>query len=71
MKIDRRITNYLDSLGVPYTVEPTKRHAMVRVRGRAVCTVSRDGGHSDRKAVENAIRDTRRELTRQGGNHGL
>ena len=62
MKIDRTITDFLDRTGLPYTVEPTKRHAMIRVNGRAVCTVSRDGGHSDRKAIKAAVLDIRRFL---------
>lgn len=62
MKIDRDITAYLDGLGLPYAVTPTKRHALIRINGRAVTTVSRDGGQSDRKAVTNALKQIERFL---------
>jgi len=62
VKIDRAITAYLDGLGLPYTVDATKRHALIRVNGKAATTVSRDGGHSDRRAVTNALKQIERFL---------
>lgn len=64
-KARRLVEDALSATGLPWSIETGSRHLKVRVAGRFVAIMPKDGGSDGYRAIKNvtaAIRRTAREI---------